>query len=117
MRLGGGVDIMEMSRAPNSENCSVRGMGVAVSVRVSTSLRSMRIFSLAPTPNFCSSSMTSRPRSRNIISLPRMRWVPMSMSILPSRSRCAMSRTSLAVFRRLINSILHGKSLRRALKV
>ena len=36
MRLGGGVWMMDRSRAPKSENCNVRGMGVAVSVRVST---------------------------------------------------------------------------------
>ena len=36
MLLGGGVLMTEKSRAPISENCKVRGMGVAVRVSVST---------------------------------------------------------------------------------
>ena len=35
-RLGGGVEMTDRSREPISENCSVRGIGVAVRVSVST---------------------------------------------------------------------------------
>ena len=48
---------------PVSDISSVRGIGVAVSVRTSTSARSCLISSLCDTPNRCSSSTTSRPRS------------------------------------------------------
>ncbi|MCK7538910.1 MAG: hypothetical protein MZV63_52225 [Marinilabiliales bacterium] len=34
--FGGGVVMTDRSRAPMRENCSVRGIGVAVRVRVST---------------------------------------------------------------------------------
>ena len=83
-RLGGGVCITDRSLAPMSENCSVRGMGVAVSVRVSTLVRICLSFSLTETPNFCSSSMMSSPRSLNFTLLPTSLCVPMMMSVLPS---------------------------------
>ena len=57
--------MMDRSRAPSSENCKVRGIGVAVRVRVSTECFIWRSFSLAVTPNFCSSSMMRRPKSLN----------------------------------------------------
>ena len=75
------------SRAPMSENWSVRGMGVAVRVRQSTFTFICRSCSLALTPNFCSSSMMSSPRSLNLRFLLVMAWVPMRMSILPSATR------------------------------
>ena len=83
-RLGGGVWITLRSRAPTSENCSVRGMGVADIVSVSTLVRICRSFSLVATPNFCSSSMISRPKSLNFTVLPMSFCVPIIMSILPS---------------------------------
>ena len=64
-RLGGGVWMTLRSRAPMSENCRVRGMGVAVRVRQSTLAFICLSFSLALTPNFCSSSMMRSPRSLN----------------------------------------------------
>ena len=48
--------MMLMSRAPISENCSVRGIGVADMVSVSTLVFSVRSFSFVETPNFCSTS-------------------------------------------------------------
>ena len=69
------------SRAPSSENCKVRGIGVAVRVSTSTLVRSDLSFSLTATPNFCSSSMMSSPRSFHMTCLPTSLWVPMRMSI------------------------------------
>ena len=65
---------------------SVRGIGVAVSVSTSTSRRSCFSRSLAATPNRCSSSTTTRPRSlkRDVLA-DSSRCVPMTTSTLPSR--------------------------------
>ena len=57
--------------------------GVADIASTSMEARSCLIFSLCATPNRCSSSMTSSPRSWNFTSSDRMRWVPMSTSTLP----------------------------------
>ena len=59
----------EMSRMPSSDRCSVRGIGVAVSVSTSTVCRSCLSRSLCSTPKRCSSSMMTRPRSLNCTSL------------------------------------------------
>ena len=88
---------MERSLAPRSENWRVLGIGVAVRVRVSTEDFIWRSFSLAATPNFCSSSITSRPRSLNSKLFPSILWVPMTMSKVPSFSFSLMAATSLAV--------------------
>ncbi len=81
--FGGGVDMMDKSLAPISEKCNVRGIGVAVSVSVSTLARICFSFSLVLTPNFCSSSIIIRPRSLNFTSLLTKRCVPMIISTLP----------------------------------
>ena len=101
-RLGGGVRMTERSLAAISENCKVRGMGVAVRVNVSTFTLIDRSFSLAATPNFCSSSMTSKPRSLNATSLPNNACVPMMISSLPSFNLASVSFFSLADLNRLI---------------
>lgn len=64
-RPGGGVEMSEASRNPASAMCSVRGMGVALSVSTSRLLRRPLMVSLCLTPKRCSSSITSRPRLRN----------------------------------------------------
>ena len=51
---------------PVSDISSVRGIGVAVSVSTSTFVRISLMRSLCCTPNRCSSSTTSRPRSLNV---------------------------------------------------
>ena len=61
-RSCGGVSITLMSRTLTSAMCRVRGIGVAVRVRTSTSVRSCFRRSLCATPKRCSSSMISRPR-------------------------------------------------------
>ena len=84
------------------ENWSVLGIGVAVIVSVSTSARIFRIFSFTATPNFCSSSMISSPRSLNFTPFPASEWVPISMSIFPSArsfSSCVRSFPCRAALR------------------
>ena len=63
--------------------CSVRGMGVAVSVSTSTVVRSVFSRSLTSTPNRCSSSMITSPRLQNFTSCDASRCVPITMSICP----------------------------------
>ena len=53
-RSSGGVSIVDMSRMPPSAIYRVRGMGVAESVRTSTSRRIFLRCSLWDTPNRCS---------------------------------------------------------------
>ena len=68
---------------PVSDSSSVRGIGVAESVSTSTSARSALMRSLCCTPNRCSSSTTSRPRSLNATSSESSRCVPMTTSTSP----------------------------------
>ena len=94
-RPSGGVSIIEMSRSPASDMCSVRGIGVAVSDSTSTSSRSWRRSSFCATPKRCSSSTTTSPRFDGTTSLERTRCVPMSTSTLPyakSARACFTSR-------------------------
>jgi hypothetical protein len=65
---------------------SVRGIGVADIASTSTLVRSALSVSLCSTPNRCSSSMMTRPRSLNRTSPVMSRCVPMTTSMLPSRS-------------------------------
>ena len=61
-RLRGGVAMIERSRAPMSEKCSVRGIGVAVRARACRPPRAAAAASPSPhTPKRCSSSMISKP--------------------------------------------------------
>ena len=115
-RLGGGVEITERSRDPISENWSVRGIGVAVSVSVSTLTLIWRSFSLAATPNFCSSSMTRSPSDLKRTFFPNILWVPIRMSIFPSSSSFSTWAVSFALLERLRCSIRTGKSRSRSLK-
>ncbi len=87
---------MLKSLAPSSENCMVRGMGVAVRVRVSTETFICLSFSLVLTPNFCSSSIISRPRSLNLTLDPTNLWVPIKISMRPSSKSASTALTSEA---------------------
>ena len=78
-----GVSIMLMSLTPDSDICSVLGIGVAVSVSVSTFLLNFLNLSLWITPNFCSSSTTRSPSDLNETSSWRSRWVPITTSTSP----------------------------------
>jgi hypothetical protein len=97
----GGVLMIDRSRAPSNENWSVRGIGVAVSVKVSTFDFKYRRRAFAATPNFCSSSMISNPKSLNSNVFPRILWVPITMSSVPFASHSRMDLTSEAVRSRL----------------
>ncbi len=65
-RPSGGVSITEMSRSPESDMCSVRGIGVALIASTSTSSRSWRSSSFCATPKRCSSSTITSPSSFGI---------------------------------------------------
>ncbi len=64
--LGGGVVITDKSLAAINENCNVLGIGVAVKVSVSIFAAIVFSLSFTFTPNFCSSSTISKPKSRNL---------------------------------------------------
>ncbi len=86
----------------------MRGIGVADMVSTSTVLRICFSRSLWVTPNRCSSSITTRPRSGNFTSLEISRWVPMSRSTSPFASRLIVSFCSLADLYRLMDSTAKG---------
>ena len=90
--------MIDKSLAPSNENWSVLGIGVAVRVRVSTSSLSCLSLSLGATPNFCSSSIISNPRSLNFISLFKSRCVPIIISVLPLSSEAVISFISFEFF-------------------
>ena len=82
---------MLMSLAPINENWRVRGMGVADMVSVSTLTFILRSFSFVATPNFCSSSIMSSPKSLNFTLFPMSLCVPTMMSTLPSARSASTS--------------------------
>ncbi|MNN90781.1 hypothetical protein D3C81_2087960 [compost metagenome] len=95
----------------------VRGIGVAVRVRMSTSLRRALSCSFWRTPKRCSSSMITRPRSLILTSSCSSLWVPMTMSILPSARSATAAATSLGDLKRLITSTVTGQSAKRSRKL
>jgi hypothetical protein len=60
------------------------------------------------TPNRCSSSTTTSPRSANLMSLLSRRWVPISTSTSPLAVRVSVSLSCLPVLNRLTDSIWNG---------
>ena len=74
---------MLMSLTPINEKWSVRGIGVAVSVRQSRLVFFFLIFSFNATPNFCSSSITSNPKSLNSYLSFKAVCVPIKISMSP----------------------------------
>ena len=100
--FGGGVFITDKSLAPKSENCKVRGIGVALNVRVSIfSLNSLSL-SFMFTPNFCSSSIISKPKSKNFTSFPTILCVPIRISTSALATLSKVSLCSFGVLNRLI---------------
>ena len=116
-RSSGGVSIVLISRMPVSAISSVRGIGVAVIVSTSTLARNCFSRSLWATPNRCSSSTTSRPRSLNAMSLPSSRCVPITTSTLPSLAACTVSACWAGLTNRLSILTVTGKGANRSLKV
>ena len=99
-----------MSRTPLMAMFSVRGMGVADSVSRSTPMKFSFSFSLCLTPNRCSSSMMTSPRSRNFTSFCSRRWVPTTMSTVPAASPFRVSLICLGVANRLNSPAFTGKA-------
>ena len=99
----------DISRMPDRAMFSVRGMGVAERVRVSTCSARFRSCSLAATPKRCSSSMMSRPRSWKTTFFCSSLWVPMSRSTFPWAVRSRMSLACPALRNRLNTSTVTGK--------
>ena len=95
---------------------SVRGIGVAVIVSTSTRLRICLIRSLCATPKRCSSSTTSRPRSRNCTSFDSRRCVPTMISTLPAARSSSVSFCSALVRKRLTMSMRTGNAAKRFLQ-
>ena len=106
-----------MSRTFISDMLSVRGMGVAVSVRQSTFAFSCLRRSLCFTPKRCSSSTTSRPRLRNATSFWIRRCVPIRMSTAPSAAAATTFFTSRGSRKRDSISMRTGKRAKRSLNV
>ena len=113
-RSVGGVCMVEISRIPERDICNVRGMGVAVIVRQSISLRICLIRSLCSTPKRCSSSRTRSPRFLNATSLERSLCVPTTKSIEPSFKPCKIVSVSLGVLKRFKEAILTPNCSNRA---
>ena len=88
----------DISRMPVTAISSVRGMGVADIASTSTLVRSAFRCSLCSTPNRCSSSMTTSPRSLNRTPEVSSRCVPMTTSTVPSATP---SRAAFASFSEL----------------
>ena len=105
--------MVEMSRIPDRDMCRVRGMGVAVIVKQSISLRKFFIFSLCSTPKRCSSSSTRSPSSLNLTSPESRRWVPMTKSIFPSLKSRRIFSCSLGELKRLSAATRTPKSAKR----
>ncbi len=116
-RSAGGVAMIEISRRPPIAICSVRGIGVAVSVSTSTCVRSSFSRSLCVTPKRCSSSMTTRPRSLKRTSRDRRRCVPTTTSSLPSASAAMVFDCSALVRKRDSAATRTGNSSKRSEKV
>src|SRR4051812_32997648 len=116
-RPSGGVSMIEMSRMPASDRCSVRGIGVALSVSTSTSSRRDLSNSFWATPNRCSSSRITSPSSLGITSRLRTRWVPMRTSTLPALKSARIRFVSFGGTKRETISTWTGKSRKRSRNV
>ena len=116
-RFCGAVAITEKSRIPSSDIPSVRGIGVAVSVKTSTSARSDLSTSFWRTPKRCSSSMMTSPRRMKLTSFDKSLCVPMTISMVPSLMPTMALATSLADLKRESSTTFTGQSAKRSEKV
>ena len=106
-----------ISRIPVIAISSVRGIGVADRARTSTAVRSRFSCSLCSTPNRCSSSMITSPRSLKATSFDNSRWVPTTTSTRPSARPSIVARASVSDWNRLSGATLIGKPAYRSAKV
>ncbi len=102
------VVIVDISRMPVTAISSVRGMGVADIVSTSTLARSFFSCSLCSTPNRCSSSTMTRPRSLNFVSEENRRCVPITRSTEPSFRPSRVALDSVSDWKRLSALTLTG---------
>ena len=116
-RSMGGCSMVDRSRMPLMAMFRVRGMGVAERVSISTPMKFSFSFSLCFTPNRCSSSMMTRPRSWKRTSLESRRWVPTTMSTLPDCRPRRVSFCCFAVRKRESIPIFTGKASIRESRV
>ncbi len=93
-RPGGAVVMVVISRSLFRQILRVLGIGVAVKVKTSTSVFISFNFSFCLTPNRCSSSTTTRPRSLNLISGWNSLCVPITISTSPFSIRPMISLCS-----------------------
>ena len=105
---------MLMSRSSIIDMCSVRGMGVAVRTNTSANARSSRSRCLCSTPNRCSSSMMTRPKSEKATSLESNRWVPTKTSTSPLAVAFSTDWASSRVRKRLKPSTRKGNPAKRS---
>ena len=92
---------------------SVRGIGVADSVRTSTPREISFNRSLWLTPKRCSSSTIKSPRSLKCTFFCSSLCVPMIKSILPDSSSCKVFFICVAVRKRDSTSIVTGNEPKR----
>ena len=109
--------IVDISRMPVMAISRVRGIGVADIDSTSTAVRMRLSCSLCSTPKRCSSSTMISPRSLNRMSGLSSRWVPTTMSTLPSAMPRMTSAASLSVWKRLSPLSTTGKPVIRSAKV
>ena len=116
-RSSGGVRMVDISRMPARLISRVRGIGVALIVSTSTWVRRLLMCSLCSTPKRCSSSTTTSPRSFHRTPVCSNRWVPMTMSTLPSAIPSMTARDSAGSVNRDSPLTVTGKPAIRAVKV
>ena len=116
-RRAGGVAMTLSDCSPTSAACRVRGMGVAVRVRTWTPSPSLRKAAFCRVPKRCSSSITTRPRSRKRTPLAASAWVPMAICTSPAASARLVSLFSAGGVRRDSEAIRRPKPAKRLRKV
>ena len=115
-RFAGGLAIMDNSRKPDIAMFNVRGIGVAVKVKISISERSDLNISFCRTPKRCSSSITTRPRFLYLTSACSNLCVPITISTLPAAKSFRTCVCSFFVLKRDKDSICTGHSAKRSRK-
>lgn len=110
---GGGVVSTEIFFIHERARLRLRGIGVAESERTSISDLRALIFSLSRTQNRCSSSITKSQRFLKIIPSPRIRWVPITQSIVPSVSPRITCWTSFGLLSRVKTAVCTANGSRR----
>ena len=96
---------------------SVRGIGVAVSVKTSTSARSFLSTSFCLTPKRCSSSMTTNPKRAKFTFSDKSLCVPTTISIVPFSRPSRTCVLCLALLKRESSATRTGQAENRSLKV